>query len=530
MYRTPKDKFWMVLDGVLSLSHSDPKIKDLVASFIDEVNRSTLVKGVSDDRLEEAAQVTDWKIKDNILLLTIESGRLVRATSGILRLRKALASLLGRELRIGVRDISVTALKVFIPLTVKPDEDTITRVKSIPKVSSIELTEQGVLISFKLLTEGEIQKGIPERAIHLAERLFTEEKQKETQVPQETLIVRQSGEKPIRYREDPMQVAIDKGWVKEFPGRGQWIYTPPYVRLLETLEEILMDEIVHKLGFIPFMLPKLIPLEVMKLMPGYFDSIPEGMYYVCPPPRDSEAFDRFKNLYRITREVSREELKRVVKEPNYVLDPSQCTPLWYFLSHETVDISLLPFKFYDRSGWTYRWEGGGVEGLVRVQEFRRVELVYVADPEETAKIRDSVLEESIRVVDEILDMEWRIVAASPFFVRKEEAARIEGGESIDIPAYDLEVYVPYRGERESSEWLEITSCFIHKKEFVDSFRIREARNKEIWSGCSGLGVSRWVAAFLATHGFDVALWPDRVRSEYGEMIPPPKTLGWPHER
>ena len=146
-------------------------------------------------------------------------------------------------------------------------------------------------------------------------------------------------------------------------------------QIMDGFFKILMDEIVHKLGFIPFMLPKLIPLEVMKLMPGYFDSIPEGMYYVCPPPRDSEAFDRFKNLYRITREVSREELKRVVKEPNYVLDPSQCTPLWYFLSHEIVDISLLPFKFYDRSGWTYRWEGGGVEGLVRVQEFRRVELI-----------------------------------------------------------------------------------------------------------------------------------------------------------
>jgi hypothetical protein len=130
VYRTPKDRFWMVLNGVLSLSRSNPKIKDLVASFIDEANRSTLVRGVSDDRLEEAAQVTDWKIKDNMLLLTIESGRLVRATSGLLRVRKALAPLLGRELRIGVRDISVTALRVFIPLVVKPDEETIARVKS----------------------------------------------------------------------------------------------------------------------------------------------------------------------------------------------------------------------------------------------------------------------------------------------------------------------------------------------------------------------------------------------------------------
>jgi seryl-tRNA synthetase len=385
-------------------------------------------------------------------------------------------------------------------------------------------------ISFKMLTEGELQNGTPERAIQLVETIATEAIPTEKRVPAGTPVVRWGKKKPVHFDEDPAQVAMRKGWVKEFPGRGQWIYTPSYSRLLETIERILVDEVVDRLGFQPFMVPKLIPLEVMKMMPGYFDSIPEGMYYVCPPPRDPSAFEKFKDLFKITNEVSREELDRVVKEPNYVLDPSQCTPLWYFLSRETIDLSLLPFRFYDRSGWTYRWEGGGVEGLVRLQEFRRVELVYVASPDDTAKIRDSILEESIRVADEIMDLEWRVAAASPFFVREEEAFGFETGDSKDVAAFDLEVYVPYRGPRESSEWLEVTSCFVHKRKFIDSFRIREVKGREIWSGCSGLGISRWVAAFLATHGFDSSSWPERIRSDYREPAPLPRTLEWPKER
>ena len=520
----------MVLDSEFYLSGSDPRTKDLVAQFIDEANHSILVKGVSEDRLKEASQITQWSIRGNSLLLTIESGRLVRATSALLRLRKALAPRLGKELRIGVRDIEIPNLQVFLPLKPKSIGERIGRLESIPKISSVKRTRGGLLISFEKLTERELQTGTPERTIRLLEKIATEVRLAEDHVPAETPVVRQGEKKPIRFGEDPIHGAVRKGWVKEFPGRGQWIYTPPYVKLLEVLENLLLDEIVEKLGFQPFMVPKLIPLEVMKMMPGYFDSIPEGMYYVCPPPRDPSAFEKFKDLFRISNEVPREELDRVVKKPNYVLDPSQCTPLWYFLSHETIDLSLLPFKFYDRSGWTYRWEGGGVEGLVRVQEFRRVELVYVASPDDTVKIRDSILEESIRVADEILDMEWRVAAASPFFVREEETSGFETGESRDVAAFDLEVYIPYRGPRESSEWLEVTSCFVHKKKFIDSFRIREVKGREIWCGCSGLGVSRWVAAFLSTHGFDSTSWPKRVNSEYGESTLPPRTLEWPTER
>jgi seryl-tRNA synthetase len=194
-----------------------------------------------------------------------------------------------------------------------------------------------------------------------------------------------------------------------------------------------------------------------------------------------------------------------------VLAPAQCEPFWYLFVGKSLED--LPIKLYDRSGWTYRWEGGGVEGLVRVQEFKRVELVYYGFPDDVVKIRDSVLNENIRVADKLLDLEWRVVPGIPFF-SKEAQAVLDVHDSYKVGAYDLEVYMPYRGKREEAEWLEISACFVHKTKFIDAFKIREEKRREIWSGCTGMGVSRWVAAFLARHGFEIDGWPTVVKQRF----------------
>ncbi|HIC98528.1 MAG TPA: hypothetical protein EYP08_02405, partial [Pyrodictiaceae archaeon] len=43
----------------------------------------------------------------------------------------------------------------------------------------------------------------------------------------------------------------------------------------------------------------------------------------------------------------------------------------YFYRLDKDPLHKGPVKFVDRSGWTYRWEGGGARGLDRVNEFLR---------------------------------------------------------------------------------------------------------------------------------------------------------------
>lgn len=520
------ERLRMSLQAVFTLSRDCEGIREDMAKFIEEANKTILLKGAPKDRMEEAASIKSWRAEGNRLFLLIESGTYVRAPVAVLRLRKFLEPRLGKLHRIGIRGINISDFTVVLPVPKLPKPIT-GEIEAIPIIHSAELIEDKLTVKFKQLSYAELKKGIPDRTVSLIESKVESAMKIPVAVPPVVQVLKQSKQKPVKFKGDPAETALKLGWIKEFPGRGQWIYCPPYATLLEAIEELLVEEVAHKLGFQPCMLPKLIPLEVMKYMPGYLDGIPEGMYYVCPPPRDPSAFDHFKELFKVTREIPKEELRKVIKDPTYVLSPAQCEPFWFLFSHEILDADKLPIKLYDRSGWTYRWEGGGVEGLVRLQEFRRMEFVYYGLPDDIVKIRDSVLNESIRVADELLDLEWRVVPGVPFFTK--EAAEISDiFDSKQVPAYDLEVYLPYRGPRETGEWLEVAAFFIHKGKFIEAFKIKEAKGREIWEGCTGMGVSRWVAGFLAQHGFDCDLWPKAVERRV-RKYEVPRTLSWPKE-
>jgi seryl-tRNA synthetase len=155
-----------------------------------------------------------------------------------------------------------------------------------------------------------------------------------------------------------------------------------------------------------------------------------------------------------------------------------------------------------------------------------MEMVFLASPEEVVEIRNKVTEKSIELIDKILDMEWRLVAGAPFFLSSEEASKslIDISSLDKIPTLDIEVYLPYRGERDKAEWLEITAATVHRDYYVKAFKIREAKNREIWTGCVGHGLTRWAAGFLARHGFNFEDWPREVKDRIGELPQPPRTV------
>jgi len=514
------------LESTIILSSNALNAKNRIKEIIDEANKSILIKGAPKGLENEASRVIDWNVSDNLINIKLESGTYVRAHSALLRLKKLIGSMLGKEYKIGVRKLRVNnfILNVF---TEKPLSDyAINKIKAIPLIKKIEVKNKEAEILLEEMEESELRRSAPDRAIALIKEII-EESSKEALVKKEIKpvlpIVKASQPKPIRFNKDPMMVAIELGWIEEFPARGQWIYTVPFAQLFEIIKQILLEEIALKLSFKPFLLPKLIPLAVMKKMPGYLDDIPEGMYYVCPPPREPKAFDEFKYELKLTGNISKQKLMKAIKEPEYVLAPAQCEPFWQFYSNKVLNADEFPFKYYDCSGWTYRWEGGGTEGIVRLQEFQRIELTYVGTPDQVVSIRDQIVEECIKVADKLLDMEWRVTAAIPFWA-KEGEIKVDIHDSKNIPAYDIEIYLPYRGSRTDSEWLEVAGCFVHKTKFVESFKIHEIKGRLIWTGCTGLGVSRWVAAFLATHGFDSENWPKSVKEKFNKDYKLPKRI------
>jgi len=468
-----------------------------------------LSKGAPKGKEADAAKVIGWKSSGRDLDIELESGRYVRAHDALLRLAKVLAADIGKKHKLGIRGIVAKDYKVILP-TAEIPADSVAKLKKLPY--EVVAGESAVEIHMKELIESDLKGRIVDRLVSMVEEIVsnTDAKAAEPQV------IKRGPKVSHHFKQNPFDVAKELGWIREFPGRGQWIYEGPYAKLMRAIEDMVVEEVVRPLNFDEVLLPKLIPLEVMQRMPGYLDNVPEGMYYVSPPPREPEAFQGFKQKLKLTKHVPLKELKEVIKEPAYVLAPAQCEPFYESFALRHVRTEDLPVKQFDRSGWTYRWEGGGVEGLVRTQEFRRIELVFLGSPEDVVSIRDSVVEKGLKVADE-LGMEWRLLVATPFYMQ--EGAIGDGTDSSKVATYDIEAPLPYNGN-----WLEIGSYNVHKTKFVETFKIREVKGRQVWTGCCGFGTSRWVVAFLAQHGLDPAKWPESVRKRVGSLPPVPKVV------
>ncbi|MEM2925944.1 MAG: aminoacyl--tRNA ligase-related protein [Candidatus Bathyarchaeia archaeon] len=520
------------LKAILETSDSLPKeALDSMKEFIEDANKGLLLKGLRPEEKEEGASVTGWSLDGNHIRLNIESGRGVRAHDALLRLRRFLADKLGRAYRIGIREVGIESCIVEMPSQAAFLEDAKKLLDGIAKVTKIG---DSLVIGFEGLSEKDLQDRLIDRAIGKLEALMAQEKpksigEKPSLVPLGTTI-RTGSRKPVKFMGDVTAEAEALGWIKRYPGRGQWILTAPMACLVMTIKDLIIETILKPMGFLEWMLPKLTPFEVMAKMPGYFDQLAEGMIYASTPPRNPEALKDFKRDFELRKRLNLEALKAELSDPAYVLEPAQCTPFYEFFSGETVALENLPIKVYDASGWTWRWEGQATHGLDRTVEFYRVESVWMADPKEALEIRDQEAEKSLEFADKILDLEVRLVIGAPFYMTTEAASKtmIDISDPANYPTIDLEAWLPYRGEREKSEWLEIGGAFTCAKEkYVKSFRIREAKGREVWTGCGGFGITRWAEAFLAQHGFDFDGWPKAVRERIGKLPSPINLVTWP---
>ena len=496
-----------------SINFSKPPGEKAVASILDSA-KDLLQKGAPKGK---GAVLSSFSLSKNVLSLSIASGRHVRPHDAIIRLKKALAKSLGKEFKIGVRSYSID--KYEIVLDIPGDKHLADTLSRLPMVSS---AKEGK--NFTILLEDVPQENLDDNSIDRLVTLAVSLSEEKPAGEEKVVFIKGSKEKNMLCDRNPADTARQLGWIKEFPGKGQWIYTEPYARLLRAIEQALITEVAKPLGFEEVLLPKLIPFDVEKKMPGYFSKMPAHMFYSCPPGEES-GLDLFKYKYDITREPDAKELARTLRDPAYVLSPSQCEPSYALYEGESFSDKELPVKFFDRSGWTYRFEHGGVEGIVRTQEFMRLELVYFAYPKEVVSIRDQILERSLKVVGDLLDIEWRVVVGVPWYSVGKLGTE-DFKDSMNVPTYDIEAYLPYRGSRDS-EWLEIFSGNNNGDKFTRSFHIKESKNKELWSGCTGFGITRWVAAFLAQKGFDQSKWPEGVNKLVGELPDVSKCLTWP---
>jgi seryl-tRNA synthetase len=256
--------------------------------------------------------------------------------------------------------------------------------------------------------------------------------------------------------------------------------------------------------------PKLVPWEVW-MKSGHAKGVYPEIYYVCPPKtRDPKFWEEVIDHYKVSQEIPLELIKDKIDLPIGGLCYAQCPSFWGFLQGTTLPNEELPIKVFDRSGTSHRYESGGIHGIERVDEFHRIEVVWLGTKEQTLEEAEKLKEHYKYIFENILDIQWRMAWVTPWFMVQEGKsglADMEGAGTVDY-----EAVMPY-----NDNWIEIQNLSVNAEKYTKGFTVKSQSHDPLWSGCNGVGLERWTSAFLSQKGLDPDNWPKKFRKYFGKM-------------
>ncbi len=483
--------------------------QDYITKLIKAAEEDLLKRGVPKD-LEGGASVKDMIFHPHALELKVVSDRYVRAHDAVFRLKKNLSRNLGKEYHIGIRGIDIISYIVELQCEFKPIEPV-----TVPFTEDIEFEERLCRFNASKLTQEQMENNYVDRIIKRIQEKVNAQHYKGK--AEQWNLIWSSQEKRMVWDKDPTVEMEKRGWILKGPTKGKWFYKPQAAKILNTMERIAIEEVLQPLGFQEVIQSMMVPFDVW-IDTGHMEGVPNEIYYVSEPlTRTPSEWEGFVDHVKIAREIPVALLKELISEPRSGICYAQCPVIYWSLRNQTIADESLPLLVYDRTVPSARYESGGRHGIERVDEFHRIEPVYIGTLEQLTDLRESLIQRYTYVFEEVLELEWRMAQVEPFYLQ--QSGGTDKGADENEGTIDFEAYLPYRGDRKESEWLEFQNLSIFGK-YTKVFNIK-SQAKELYSGCSGIGLERWASAFLAQKGLEPGDWPERFREFHGD---PPKGL------
>jgi len=490
------------LHARFSLSNDVSGLTKEFENFISRTNESILKKGQ-----EKLAVIEHFTIEKSTLFLSITSEGSLRPHNTLLQIKNALSKELGKTHRIGVRGITIEKYTISFDLTREPLKEV-----NIP-FAEVKIQGKNATMVLSNVSDEFLRGNYIDRMMNrVKEKVENQYYEGKTEFWK--LIWKSEEKKPV-WTKDPTEEMERLGWLKQGPTKGKWFFYPQATAIMKTMEYIAIKEVLQPLGFQEIIESHIKSFDIW-LKTGHMEGMPYEFYYISEPKsRDAKDWERFIDLTKITKEVPVDELQKNLSAPTAGLCYAQCPMIYWSFKGKTIAEKSLPVLVYDKTAISSRYESGGRHGIERVDEFHRIEPVYIGTREQLLALREKLLERYKHVFNNIFDLEWQMAWVTPWYMQ--QAGKISDESTQDTGTIDFEAYMPYRGSRKDSEWLEFQNLSILGDKYISAFNIK-AQKSELWSGCSGIGLERWTTSFLAQKGLDPKQWPEGFQ-RYLEKLP-----------
>jgi seryl-tRNA synthetase len=188
-----------------------------------------------------------------------------------------------------------------------------------------------------------------------------------------------------------------------------------------------------------------------------------------------------------------------LRATDLVLTPAACYPLYPLAAARGAVASALKF---DVASYCFRREA--THEIDRLQAFRMREFACMGSPRQALDFRSRWLARAQAMADD-LALPHRIAPASdPFFGR---AAQLIAQSQIE-QSLKFELLIPIRSAEQPTACMSF-NC--HRDHFSATWGLRTEDGEVAHSACVAFGMDRLALALFATHGLNLALWPQRAR-------------------
>src|SRR5262249_16036603 len=185
-----------------------------------------------------------------------------------------------------------------------------------------------------------------------------------------------------------------------------------------------------------------------------------------------------------------------------VLSPAACYPVYPLAaSRGPVPVGGLLF---DVACACFRREPSNQ--LDRLQSFRMREYVRIGSPAEIGEFRQRWITRATKIADR-LGLAHRIEQASdPFFGRGGKLMAVRQVEQ----SLKFEMLISVRSHQPPAAFMSFNYPRDH---FGTTWGLRDETGEVVHTGCVAFGIDRLALALFATHGIELAQWPESVREE-----------------
>jgi seryl-tRNA synthetase len=184
-----------------------------------------------------------------------------------------------------------------------------------------------------------------------------------------------------------------------------------------------------------------------------------------------------------------------------VLSPAACYPIYPMVAARgAVPAAGLLF---DVASDCFRHEPS--QDIDRLQSFRMREYVRIGAPQQIQDFREQWIVRAKGIADR-LGFTYEVdVASDPFFGRHGEIMAVSQVQQ----ALKFELMIPVKPDKAPTACM---SFNYHQDHFGENWGIRDEAGAPVHTGCVAFGMDRLAVALFATHGPQIANWPEFVRA------------------